>query len=71
MKEFRTKAVLPLLVLRAFTALPVACSPAATFTGVGAGGFGVGVGVGVGVGEDTEMVAVLIVLPAALVAVMV
>ena len=71
MKEFRTRADFPALVLRAFTALNKACSQAAAFTGVGAGGFGVGGGVGVGVGEDTEIVTVLIVLPAALVAVMV
>ena len=64
MKEFRAKAGFPALVLRAFTALNRACSQAAAFT-AGAGG---GVGAGAGA-ADTEMVTVLVTLPAALVAV--
>jgi hypothetical protein len=72
MKAFLTRAGLPLLVLRAFTALNRACSHEATFT-AGVVGLGVGVGVGVGVvvvvvvGAVTETSTDLVVVPAALV----
>jgi Cu/Ag efflux pump CusA len=65
MKEFLTRADLPLLVLRAFTALNRACSHEATFT-VGAVGVGVGAGVDAAV---TETETALVTLPLALVAV--